>query len=539
MKRPSVVFQPHTSSALLRGMNLMADAVRPTLGPRPRHVAYEKMIRTQAPELLSDAATLVRRIIEISDGPSDLGAMLLRQAVWKVGDGLGDGGATTAVLAQSLAQNAHRMLAAGANAMRLRDGIQMGLKAATAALQEQVVQVQSQADLTRIAKVFCFDDEMAHLLGEIYSIIGTAGFVDVQTSHGRTIEREYVEGAFWRNSGFVSSAFADPKNLREAVLGDAVIMLVDGRINKVEPMVEAVNRILKAGHQTICCACRQMTEDVIAVMAHNHLKGNFKFVGVKTPLMTYDRKAMLDDLAVLTGGTLLASDWDADMSYFTPEMLGKARRVWAQPSQFGIIAGKGSPKALRAHIAMLRRSLANPKNTKEETAALHQRLGRLTGGMAVLMVGAATEPEQKLRQELAERSVRFMRSVAQYGLVPGGGAAYLACQPAVQGLRSDDPDVQSGIDCVTRALEAPMRAIAQNAGLGDSPVVAHSRAAGAGYGLNALTGEIVYMREAGILDSAEVTEQALLTAASMATMLFTTDVVVRHHEKKIRDSFEP
>jgi chaperonin GroEL len=519
-------------------MNLIADVVRPTLGPRPRHVAYEQAIRTKSPEMLSDAATLVRRIIEISDGPSDLGAMLMRQAIYHVGNRFGDGGATTAVLAQSMAQNAHRVLAAGTNAMRLRDGIQQGVKAATAALNEQVIYVSSQAELTRVAKAFCFDEEMANLLGEIYSVVGSAGFVEVQKSNGRGLQREYIEGAFWRQNNLISPAFASSKNLRQAALQDAVIMLIDGRIHSIDEMAGAVNRVLAEGHRSICCVCRQMADPVISVMAHNHIKGNFKFLPVRTPTLPMDRKDMLDDLAALTGGTILATDWDADMTQFTPDMLGNVRRVWAENNMFGVVGGKGSPKALRAHIATLRRRLANCKD-KEEVETLRKRLGRLMGGTGVLLVGAATETEQKLRQDLAERSVRFMHGVAQSGLVPGGGAAFLVCQPAVKALRVDDPDVQAGIDCVARALEEPMRAIAKNAGLDDAPIIAHAREAGPGYGLNALTGEIVHMQCAGILDNAEVMDQALHTAGSVATMLFTTDVIIRHKEKTIRDAIEP
>ncbi|MCL5996149.1 MAG: hypothetical protein M1546_08840, partial [Chloroflexi bacterium] len=368
-------------------MNLIADVVRPTLGPRPRHVAYEQITRTKSPEMLSDSATLVQRIIEISDGPSDLGAMLMRQAIYRVGNQFGDGGATTAVLAQSMAQNAHRVLAAGANAMRLRDGIQQGVKAAAAALRAQVIYVSSQANLTKVAKAFCFDEEMANLLGEIYSIVGPDGFVEVQRSNSRSLQREYVEGAFWRQNSLISSAFASPKNLRQAALQDAVIMLIDGRIQNIDEMAGAVNRILAAGHQSICCVCRQMADPVISVMAHNHIKGNFKFLPVRTPALSMDRKDMLDDLAALTGGTILAMDWDADMTKFTPDMLGKVRRVWAENNMFGVVGGKGSPKALRAHIATLRRRLANSKD-REEVETLRKRLGRLMGGTGVLLVGA-------------------------------------------------------------------------------------------------------------------------------------------------------
>jgi chaperonin GroEL len=203
-----------------------------------------------------------------------------------------------------------------------------------------VIHVTGQAELAKVAQAFCFDTEMADLLGEMISVVGTDGYLDVQSSNGRSLHREYVEGAFWRQSSLLSSAFADPKNLREAELYDAVLMLIDGRIQVLEPMVDAVNRILKAGHQTLCCVCRQMADPVVSVMAHNHAKGNFKFLAVKTSALPEDRKAMLDDLAALTGGTILAMDWDADMTQFTPDMLGKARRVRAEYNLFGVTGAR-------------------------------------------------------------------------------------------------------------------------------------------------------------------------------------------------------
>ena len=535
MERPSVVFQPRVNKHLLRGVNLIANVVRPTLGPLPRYVAYESITRTKTPELLSDAATLVRRIIQIGDGPADVGAMLMRQAVWQVGERVGDGSATTAVLAQAMTHRAIRAIAAGANAMRVRDGIQRAIRTAAEVLREQSTPVEKQSDLTKIARSYCHDNDLARMLGEVYSIVGPGGYVEVQSSHARFVEREYVEGAFWRNTGWQSSAFAD-KTLRRAALQDAAIMLVDGRINDVAAMANAVGKLIAAGNTSICIVCRGISDVLMSVLGHNHQKGTFKCLPVTTPASSVDRKYMLDDLAVLTGGTVLAGGDDADMSLFAADMAGKARRVWADNNQFGVIAGKGSPKTLRAHIAQLRSRLATTKD-KEEIIALRKRLGRLMGGTAVIQVGATTEAEQKLRQDVAERSVRFMHSVAETGLVPGGGAAYLACQDAVKALQSNDPDVCAGFDAVHRALEEPMRAIAENAGVTASATVARVKQHGPGFGFDVMTQQIVDMRAVGIVDSADVAEQALVTAGSVATMLLTTDVVVCH--RKPETAMEP
>jgi chaperonin GroEL len=528
MRRPSVVFQPRVNKYLLRGVDLIANVVRPTLGPLPRYVAYENVMRTRTPELLSDAGTLARRIIQVSDDPSDLGAMLLRQALWQVSEQVGDGTATTAVLTQAMLHHAHRMVAAGANAMRVRDGIRLGIEAAVKVLRVQATPVSTQTELTQIARSHCHDADLARLLGEIYNVVGIGGHVDVQASNGRTLEREYVEGSYWRSTGWLSSAFAD-KAMRRAELQDAAVMLVDGRINDVAGLAQAIGGLVTAGHTSIGIICRGMSDVIISVLAHNHEKGTFKCLPIQALASSVDRKSMFDDLAVLMGGTVLAGGDDADLSLFSPDMAGSARRLWSDNSQFGFVGGKGSPKALRAHIATLRRRLATSKD-KEEVDALRKRLGRLMGGTALIQVGAQTEAEQKLLQAITERSVRFMHSVAESGMVPGGGAAYLACQAAVEALQSVDQDVCAGISSVVRALEEPMRAIASNAGIAESTIVTRAKQCGPGYGLNARSGEIVDMRAAGILDSVDVLERALATAGSVTSMVLTTDTVVRHRK---------
>ena len=528
MRRPSVDFQPRVNHYLIRGVDLIANVVRPTLGPRPRNVAYEQVMRNRTPELLSDAGTLARRIIQVSDDPSDLGAMLMRQAIWQIGDRVGDGSATTAVLTQAMLHQAYRSVAAGANAMRVREGIQKAVAAAVKAIQAQAVPVSTQEELTSIARSYCHYDDLARLLGEIYTIVGAGGYVEVQTSRGRALEREYVEGSFWRNTGWISSAFAGV-TMRRAELQDAAVMLVDGRINVVPALAKALEQVISTGYTSIAIICRGMSDLVISFLGHNHTKGSFKCLPIQTPASSVDRKYMFDDLSVMMGGETFVTGDDADMTLYTAAMIGRVRRIWADTTQYGFVAGKGSPKALREHIATLRRTLAK-STEKDEITALRKRLGRLMGGTAVISVGAPTEAEQKLRQDIAERSVRFMQTVTESGMVPGGGAAYLACQAALHALHSDDPDVCAGISAVTRALEEPMRAIAANAGEPESAVVARSRRSGSGYGLNVNTGEIEDMRKAGIVDSANVAEQALFTSGSVASMVLTTDVVVRHRK---------
>ena len=526
MKRPSIVLQPRAGRHLLRGLDLIADAVRPTLGPIPRYVAYRASPRSGPTELIDNAAAVARRIDDTGDSPSDAGAMLLREAIRQVNERVGDGGATTAVLAQALARQAHRSLAAGANAMRVREGLRRGVDAAATVLRSQAVEIRSRAELSAIARALCGDDELARVLGEIYSVVGAEGYIDIRAANGRVVERNYVEGACWRANGLMSTAFLD-KGAQHAIVQDTAVILVDGWMMKTNGLERIIGQALEQGYKAVTFICLGMSEVNRGILAHNHQKGEIRFLPIQTPYMQWERESMLEDIAVLTGATVLGGSFEPLLDGFMPEMIGTARRIWADTTQFGVIGGKGGPKALREHIGRLRHRLARAKD-KEEKERLRVRVGRLLGGTAVLHVGAATEAEQKTRLALANRTARFLRAVAGAGMVPGGGAAYLACQDAVKALPAEDEDVAAGVACVVRALEEPMRAIARNAGVEEKTIVARARERGTGFGLNALTGEIVDMRRSAILDSAEVLEQALLTAGSVATMLITTDVIVRH-----------
>ncbi len=543
MKRPSITFQPRSGKYLLRGVSALAELIRPTIGPTFRMVASEQIAgRNRPPELLSDGATLARRIIQLSNDPADVGAMLLRQAVWQVGERAGDGTATTAVLAHAIIKEAYKRIAAGANAMRIRVGIERAVDAAAQSLREQSTPISTQRDLTRIADSLCHDPELARYLGEAFNIIGADGFVEVQTSRGRKIEREYVEGACWRSSvGYFSRNFAENTTTPRITMQDAAVVLIDGKLNDVDVAGKIFTRLLQAGRKDIFLVCRDISEAVLSVMTVNHRKGNIKFLPVKMPVLESDKLAMFEDIAALTGATVFYLGETKDVSLFTAEMAGGVRRAWADATQFGLIGGRGDPRALREHIKTLRASMTQAKDkdkTEEQRVmAVRQRIARLMGGICVLSIGAPTEAEQKARQQMAERCVRAMYAIVRGGVAPGGGAAFLACQTAVRKLAFDEPDVQAGVECVARALESLMRAIARNAGHHPSTIVARARLAGKGFGLDAVSGEIVNMREAGIVDSTEVLEQVLRAAGSVAATTVTTDVVYRR--KKPQEAVQP
>ncbi len=467
----------------------------------------------------------------IGDGPADAGAMLLRSALREMTQRVGDGAATTAVLAQALAHCAHRLIAAGAHPMRLQRGIRLATDAAAGALRVQSLAVTGKVDLIRAAQSFCDDDELARVLGEVYSVVGSEGDVDIQAANGRVVERSYVEGACWRTSGWLSPAFAEP-GARHVILQDAAVVLIDGWVMKTDGLGRIIDQALGMGYRSICVVCLGMSEVNRGILAHNHSKGAYRFLPIQTPYHSTDREYMLEDIAVLTGAQVLGGSFEPILDGFTSDMIGAARRVWAEASQCGFVGGRGDPKALRAHIVALRKRLAASAD-RQEQERLRKRLGRLMGGTAVVQVGAPTETERKVRQAMAARCARYLRAVAGGGMVPGGGTAYLACQRPLERLAGEDDDVAAGIDCVRRALEEPMRVIAQNAGADPTATVLRAKACGDGFGLDARTGQIVEMRRCGILDSVEVLEQALRTAASVSSMLLSTDVIVRRRKPPV------
>jgi len=465
--------------------------------------------------------------------------------VWQVGERAGDGTATTAVLARAIARNAYKAVAAGANAMRVRTGIERGAAAAIQALRGQATPVTSRADLTQIAESLCHDPELARYLGEAFNIIGKDGYVEVQTSRGRKVEREYVEGACWRSSvGWVSSSFAPTPVARRIEMEDAAVVMIDGKLNDVPAAGRMFQKLLEAGHQRVFLVCRDIGETVLSVMVANHQRGTMKFLPVKMPVMEGDKLAMFDDIGALTGARVFyVGDNGSQAANFSPEMAGGARRVWSEATQFGIIAGKGSPRALREHLRTLKVNLVEGKGKDKDKPedqrvdALRKRVARLMGGTCVLSIGAPTEAEQKARQQIAERCVRALYAIARGGVVPGGGAAFLACQDAVRALELPDEDTRAGAASVAQALDALMHTIAHNAGANPNATVARARLAGKGMGLDALSGEIVDMRKAGIVDSAEVLEQVLAAASSVAGTAVTTDVLIR--KRKPQEAMTP
>jgi chaperonin GroEL len=532
--RPAVVFQPD----LLSGINLIADLVKPTLGPLPRFVGVEANFRDRPPEVLDDAGTIARRIVQVADPTIDAGAMMLRHALWRMHEQCGDGSATMAVMAQALMQQAAKAVAAGAHPERLRRGIESGVERAAAGLRARSVRLPGGRPgrdmLASLARTLCHDDEMRAILVEIVDIAGTDGAIQVVNNDARRIDREYVEGAMWE-SPWLAAGFATDTGRTIGRIEDAAVVILDGKLDDAAHAAEGLRRLHEFGRSRVILVAGELADDAKNILIQAQLNNSFRILPIKAPAYEAKRAVALQDLAALTGARILFGNGDV-FAALGEEDLGEVRRAWVTAKQFGIIGGRRDPIALRASIAAVRKRIEETTDLNE-IDELRQRLGRLCGGLAIVRVGAVTNKVQEERKDQAQRLARTLQMASRRGLVAGGGAAlFKAGAGAVDPERTGD--VAWGQRCVARALEAPLAAIAANAGYDAWDVVGQVRAAQRKdgvrtHGFDARRGNVVDMHAAGIIDSAEVTERALRSAGSLAAMTITTDVVVLHREPKL------
>jgi chaperonin GroEL len=538
-RQPAVVLQPQTSRQLQQGINLIADAVRPTLGPRPRLVALERIIRTEAAEILDDGATIARRITEIKPRGVNIGAMLIRQALWRMHVDAGDGTTTMAVIYQLIFNEALRYVTQmGCNAMLLRAGLETGLSAIIEALEREATPVVGKEQTASIASGMCQEDlEMASVLGEIFDIVGPDGLIIVEPGHRHELEREYIDGTYWHLSGWLSRWFVTDKAEKRTTFEDAALLISDLTITDPRQLVPALDKCVKAGVKKLIILCKDMSDSGIGLLVANNQARTIETMAVRTPKVRgAEQVAAMEDIAALTGGRAFHADGNDTFDNFQIEDLGYARRAWAMESLFGLFGGKGDTRKVRQRIAHIRGLLrdAEPKNERKN---LQQRLGRLTGATALLRVGGVTATEIEVRKKTAERAVTGLRKAIQGGVVAGGGAALLNMQSALEGLPCPQAEDSAAYKILARALEEPMRAIARNAGCNPDVMVEKVKAFPKGYGVDARTRQIVDMRQAGIVDSVLVLKKALEIAVSGAAMALTTDVIVHHKKPEI--SIEP
>lgn len=532
-----VVFQPATYRRMQQGIDKMVGAIRPTLGPRPRIVAIERILDERMPELLDNGGTIAKRIIQLSDRDEDMGAMLVREMLWQLQDQVGDGTATAAVLFQSVYNEGIHYLTAGGNATRLRIYLEKGLQVILDQITATTVHLSGKEQLAQMAQSLSYDPPLAKLLGEMFDVVGAYGRLEIRAGRSRELEREYVEGMYWDWGLCSREMVVDHSRLRTEFENPA-ILISDLEIDDPEQLLPALEVALRAEIPALVIVAGRLSDRAIGFLLANKNPSRFQAIAVRTPGWDKTQQAWaLEDLAILTGGRAFVQVAGDTFNSIRPRDFGRARRAWADLRTFGFVGGKGSPRALRQHIATLRATFDQTADTVLRGELL-QRIGKLLGGSATLWIGGATELEITTRQEVAERTAAAMRAAMTEGVVPGGGVALLSCRPALQEMlaHSDGLDERAAYRILIKALAEPFRTIVANAGYDASDAMAEVRLAGPGHGFDATAGQVVDMMQTGIYDPAIVLKSAAYGAVTTAALALTVDVLVHPREQPERAS---
>lgn len=514
-----ILFNEDARRALGRGVDALANAVKVTLGPKGRNVVLDK--KFGAPTITNDGVTIARDI-ELSDPFENMGAQLVKEVATKTNDVAGDGTTTATVLAQAMIQEGMRNVAAGANPMILKKGIELAVKTLVEEIKKKSIKVNGKEDIAQVASVSAGDTEIGGLIAEAMEKVGNDGVITVEESKGLQTDLSVVEGMQF-DRGYISPYMVTDPDKMEAVMNDPYILITDRKISAIADMLPTLEKVVKQGKELLIIA-EDLDGEALATLVVNKLRGTFKAVAVKAPGFGDRRKAMLEDIAILTGGTVITEDMGRKLDSVELEDLGTARQVRVSKDETVIIDGAGDNEAIKQRVAQI-------KNQVEETTSefdkekLQERLAKLSGGVAVIEVGAATEVELKDKKLRIEDALNATRAAVEEGIVAGGGTTLIDILPALETLK-EEGDVQTGINLVKRAVEEPLRQIAYNAGLEGSVVVERVKNTDAGVGFNALTEEYVDMVKAGIVDPAKVTRSALQNAASIASLVLTTESIV-------------
>jgi len=538
-RKPAVVVQPETYKKLQRGVATIVEAVKPTLGPLPRLVVLERLNRAEVPEFLDDGATIARRVIQIQPRSSDVGAMMVRRALWDMHLTVGDGTTTMAVMYQVLVQEGIRYITRfGYNPMLLRTSLHKGLRLVKEALSQAVLPVTGKEQIAQIALGMCQDNqELADILGEIFDIISPEGMIFVEGWNKRGIDREYIEGTYWKFSGWFSRYFVTEMDGDKATFEDAALLLTDMELKDPNEVIPILEKCVQARIKRLVILAKEVSDSVIGLLLNNNRAKSIESIAVRAPgIIELDRVGILEDLAVQTGGKVFYAASKFGLSDFKVEDLGNARRVWATDSLFGYYGGKGDPRQVRQQVMKLRNML-KATDDKREHEKLQGRLGRMVGGTAILRLGAVHETEREAIKTLTERAINGLRAVIQGGVVPGGGAALMNCQQALAHPAGFPDEEAVAFRILSRALEEPLRVISHNAGRQPDIIAEKVKDCPQGFGYEARSGQFVDMVQAGILDSYLVIEKAVEVAVSSAAMLLTTDVIV--HSSEPVESVEP
>ena len=514
-----ILFNEEARRALGRGVDQLANAVKVTLGPKGRNVVLDK--KFGSPTITNDGVTIARDI-ELPDPFENMGAQLVKEVATKTNDVAGDGTTTATVLAQAMIQEGMRNVAAGANPMILKKGIETAVKTLVEEIKKRSIKVSGKAEIAQVASVSAADEEIGGLIAEAMEKVGNDGVITVEESKGLQTALNVVEGMQF-DRGYISPYMVTDPDRMEAVMDNPYILITDRKISAIADMLPTLEKVVKVGKELLIIAA-DVEGEALATLVVNRLRGTFKAVAVKAPGFGDRRKAMLEDIAILTGGTVITEDMGRKLDSVELTDLGTARQVRITKDETTIIDGVGDKDVIAKRVSQIRAQVE--ETTSEfDREKLQERLAKLSGGVAVIEVGAATEVEMKDKKLRIEDALNATRAAVEEGIVAGGGTTFIDIIPALNTLEATG-DVQTGINLVKRAVEEPLRQIAYNAGLEGSVVVEKVKNTEAGVGFNALTEEYIDMVKAGIVDPAKVTRSALQNAASIASLVLTTETIV-------------
>ncbi|MET7493712.1 chaperonin GroEL [Streptomyces sp900116325] len=520
-----IAFDEEARRGLERGMNQLADAVKVTLGPKGRNVVLEK--KWGAPTITNDGVSIAKEI-ELEDPYEKIGAELVKEVAKKTDDVAGDGTTTATVLAQALVREGLRNVAAGANPMALKRGIEKAVEAVSAALLEQAKDVETKEQIASTASISAADTQIGELIAEAMDKVGKEGVITVEESQTFGLELELTEGMRF-DKGYISAYFATDMERMESSLDDPYILIVNSKVSNVKDLLPLLEKVMQSGKALLIIA-EDVEGEALSTLVVNKIRGTFKSVAVKAPGFGDRRKAMLGDIAILTGGTVISEEVGLKLENAGLDLLGRARKVVITKDETTIVDGAGDSDQVQGRVNQIRAEIEN-SDSDYDREKLQERLAKLAGGVAVIKAGAATEVELKERKHRIEDAVRNAKAAVEEGIVAGGGVALLQASAVFEKLELSG-DEATGANAVKLALEAPLKQIAVNGGLEGGVVVEKVRNLPIGHGLNAATGEYVDMIAEGILDPAKVTRSALQNAASIAALFLTTEAVIADKPEK-------
>ncbi len=515
-----IIFGEEARKALKSGVDILTDAIRVTLGPRGRPVALDK--KWGAPSVLNDGVSIAKEI-ELPDPFENMGVQLVKQAATKTNDQCGDGTSTSTIIAQAIISEGFKNIAAGADAMALKHGIDKGVEALVDGLKKMSIPVAGREQVAQVAAISAIDQEIGNLIADVMEKVGKDGVITVEEGKGLQFETEYVEGMKF-DRGYISPYFITNAEQMRAELEDPYILITDKKISAINDILPALEKIVQVSKNLVIIA-EDIEGESLATLVVNKLRGTLSPLAVKAPGFGDRRKAMLQDIAVLTGGKVISEEVGRKLDSVTVEDLGRARKVIADKDNTTIVEGKGETKEIEARIKQIRSEI-DISTSDYDKEKLQERLAKLAGGVAVIKVGGATETELKEKKHRVEDALSATRAAVEEGILPGGGVALLNALPVLKKLKVEG-DEATGVNLLKRALEEPLRCIATNSGREASVVLNSVKESKPGIGYDALKDELgVNMVERGIVDPLKVTRSALQNAASIATMILTTESLV-------------